>query len=159
MARLYGRAVGGNRCHDNIPHGHWKSMTMISSIRIDGQTECMVFDGATTRVTFEEYITKFLCPTLRTGDIVIMDNLSAHKSIKVKEAIEACKASLCYLPPYSPDLNPIENMWSKIKQLLRGLKRRTWLELQNGIAWALSKISPDDAKGWFKHSGYRYSHQ
>ena len=156
MTRLYERAMGGNRCLDNVPHGHWKSMTMLSSMRIDGQTECLVFDGALTREIFDKYIIEFLCPALRPGDIVILDNLPAHKSVKAKEAIEACGASLLYLPPYSPDLNPIENMWSKIKQLLRGLKKRTWLELQNGIAWALSKISPEDALGWFKHCGYRY---
>lgn len=118
MTRLRGRSRGGSRCHGNAPQGHWKTLTMLSSIRLDGSTECLVIDGAMDRAMFLEYIKQILCPTLRPNDIVIMDNLSAHKNIDVAKAISTCGAELLYLPAYSPDLNPIENMWSKVKQLL-----------------------------------------
>ncbi|MDL2271524.1 IS630 family transposase [Desulfovibrio sp. OttesenSCG-928-I05] len=120
MARLRGRSYGGSRCHASAPCGHWKTLTMLSSIRLDGSTECIVIDGAMDKAMFEQYIVQVLCPALRPNDIVIMDNLSAHKNPEVAVHIKNCGAELLYLPVYSPDLNPIENMWSKVKQLLRG---------------------------------------
>jgi len=154
MTRLRGRARGGSRCHASTPCGHWKTVTMLSSIRLDGRTECIVVDGAMDRAMFSEYIAQILCPTIRPGDIVIMDNLSAHKNPDVAEHIKQCGAELLYLPPYSPDLNPIENMWSKVKQLLRGMEMRTYDTLQKGIANALDLVCESDALGWFKNCGY-----
>ena len=129
-------------------------MTMISSIKYDGTTRCMVVDGATDRYVFEAYIKKVLCPALKAGDIVVMDNLPAHKTINIRRYIEEKGAMVLYLPSYSPDLNPIENMWSKVKQLLKGLEERTWGGLEKAIGWALDQISSRDASGWFKHCGY-----
>jgi transposase len=127
---------------------------MLSSIRLDGSTECIVVDGAMDRAMFLEYIDQILCPTLRPNDIVIMDNLSAHKNPEVAMHIKKHGAELLYLPAYSPDLNPIENMWSKVKQLLRGMETRTYDALEKGIASALELVCASDAQGWFKHCGY-----
>ncbi len=154
MTRLRGRSRGGSRCHASAPHGHWKTLTMLSSIRLDGSSECIVVDGAMDREMFIEYIVQILCPTLRPNDIVIMDNLSAHKSPKVAEHIRKSGAELLYLPAYSPDLNPIENMWSKVKQLLRGMEARAYGTLEKGIAHALDRVCASDAQGWFKKCGY-----
>lgn len=157
MTRLYGRALKGQRCYGHAPNGHWKSMTILSSVNNEGESQCMVVDGATDRYVFEAYIQKVLCPALKSGDIVIMDNLPAHKTKNIRKYIEECGAKLLYLPPYSPDFNPIENMWSKIKQLLKGLEERTWSGLEKAIGWALDQVSASDALGWFKNCGYRQS--
>jgi len=127
---------------------------MLSSVRLDGSTECIVVDGAMDKAMFAEYITQILCPTLRPNDIVIMDNLSVHKNHKIAECIKECGAELLYLPPYSPDLNSIEHMWSKVKQLLRGMETRTHETLEKGIAEALDLVCANDAQGWFKNCGY-----
>lgn len=154
MTRLYGRAMAGQRAVDNTPSGHWHTTTMISSIRLDGSTACMVVDGATTRDIFEAYIEHILLPTLKAGDIVVLDNLSAHKSQKIHDLIESVGAELWYLPAYSPDLNPIEKMWSKVKSILRTLKARTKETLIEAIAKALDMVTAGDAKGWFEACGY-----
>jgi transposase len=154
MTRLYGRAMAGRRAMDDTPSGHWSTTTMISSVRFDGSTACMVVDGATTQDIFEAYIEHILLPTLTAGDIVILDNLSAHKSQRTRELIESVGAQLWYLPAYSPDLNPIEKMWSKIKSILRTLKARTKDILIRAIAQALDRITDNDAKGWFESCGY-----
>jgi len=154
MTRLRGRSRAGTRCHASAPCGHWKTLTMLSSIRLDGSTECIVTDGAMDKAMFSEYITQILCPTLRPNDIVIMDNLSAHKNPKIAEYIKERGADLVYLPPYSPDLNPIENMWSKVKQLLRGMEAQTYESLEKGIAKALDLVCEGDARSWFKNCGY-----
>ena len=154
MTRLYGRAKAGQRVVDNVPAGHWRTTTMISSVRLDGSTACMVVDGATNKEVFQAYVQHILLPTLKTGDIVVMDNLSAHKNKKIKDLIESVGAELWFLPPYSPDLNPIEKMWSKIKAMLRALKARTEKALINAIAKALEAVTTSDAKGWFESCGY-----
>lgn len=154
MTRLYGRALHGERCHDSAPNGHWEAVTVLSSIRLDGTTECIVFDGAVDRKMFNEYIKSILAPSLRPGDIVVMDNLSAHKSDEAYNAIKKKQADLLFLPAYSPDLNPIEKMWSKVKQLLRGMKARTNDDLFAGVGKALDRVSANDAQGWFKSCGY-----
>lgn len=154
MTRLYGRAKNGTRAVDTAPGGHWNTTTMISSVRLDGSTVPMVVNGATNKDVFKVYIEKFLLPTLSKGDIVILDNLSAHKGKEIEELIESAGAKLWYLPPYSPDLNPIENMWSKVKAILRKLKARTEQELILAIAKALERVTPQDVKGWFKSCGY-----
>ena len=154
MTRLYGRAKAGQRIVDNVPAGHWCTTTMISSVRLDGSTACMVIDGATNKEVFQAYVQHILLPTLKTGDIVVMDNLSAHKNKKIKDLIESVGAEVWFLPPYSPDLNPIEKMWSKIKTMLRALKARTEKALINAIAKALEAVTTSDAKGWFESCGY-----
>ena len=157
MTRLYGRAKAGQRVVDNAPAGHWCTTTMISSVRLDGSTACMVVDGATNKEVFQAYVQHILLPTLKSGDIVVMDNLSAHKNKEVKEMIESVGAQLWYLPPYSPDLNPIEKMWSTIKSILRSFKARTQQVLIKAIAQALEAITASDAKGWFESCEYTFS--
>jgi transposase len=154
MTRLYGRAKNGARVVDATSGGHWSTTTMISSIRLDGSTAPMVVNGATNKEVFKVYVEKFLLPTLNKGDVIILDNLSAHKNKEIRELIESAGADLWYLPPYSPDLNPIEKMWSKVKSILRKLKARTEAELVTAIAQALGHVTPQDVKGWFKSCGY-----
>lgn len=154
MTRLRGRSKHGNRCFAFAPHGHWSTTTMISSIRLDGSTQCLAIQGGTTKEVFREYISSILCPVLHPGDVVIVDNLSAHKDAKVKELIENRGASIVFLPAYSPDLNPIEKMWSKVKEKLRSLAPRTYEDLIKAIGTALRAVTPQDAKGWFRSCGY-----
>ncbi len=154
MTRLYGRAMAGQRAIDDTPCGHWCTTTMISSVRLDGSTACMIVDGATTKGIFEAYIEQVLLPTIKAGDIVVLDNLSAHKSRQARQLIESVGAELWYLPAYSPDLNPIEKMWSKIKSILRTLKARTKEALIHAVAKALEMVTAGDAKGWFGSCGY-----
>ncbi len=157
MTRLRGRGRRGQRVHDHAPHGHWNTTTMIGSIRLDGMTSCMAIDGATTGEVFRAYVRHVLCPTLRQGDIVIADNLSVHKDRGSEALIKACGASLEFLPPYSPDFNPIEKMWSKVKTHLRASKARTQHKLFIAIGNALETITPKDAKGYFFSCGYTTS--
>jgi len=154
MTRLYGRAKEGRRAVDYTPSGHWCTTTMISSVRLDGSTACMVVDGATTKDVFMVYVEQILLPTLKVGDIVVLDNLSAHKNQEVGELIKSVGAELWFLPPYSPDLNPIEKMWSKIKSILRTLKARTEKALIDAIAKALDAVTANDVKEWFGSCGY-----
>ena len=127
---------------------------MLSSIRLDGKTESVLFEGAVDRKMFEAYIEQILGPSLRPGDIVIMDNLASHKSQVAQEFVESLSASFLFLPAYSPDFNPIEKMWSKIKQILRSLQARTREELFDAIAKALNMVTAVDAQGWFASCGY-----
>lgn len=153
MSRLYGRALQGQRCYDQAPC-RWKTVTILSSIRLDGEIESVVFEGAVDRKMFDAYIQHILGPSLRPGDIVILDNLSSHKSLVAQEIVQSRAAKYLFLPAYSPDFNPIEKMWSKVKQILRGIKARTRDELFEAIAKALDKVSSEDAKGWFQSCGY-----
>ena len=153
MVRLYGRSQKGQRCFDKAPH-KWKTITMLSSVRSDGHTEALVFKGALNRDIFEIYVEKILAPSLRPGDIVVMDNLSAHQSPKVEKIIRSRHAELRFLPPYSPDLNPIEKMWSKVKQILRGMMARAEDALFDAIGTALSRVTASDAEGWYRACGY-----
>jgi transposase len=157
MTRLRGRAREGARVMDSVPHGHWYTTTMISSIRLDGTSACMAVDGATDKDVFREYVRRVLVPTLRPGDIVVLDNLSAHKDSEALELIESAQAALRFLPPYSPDLNPIEKMWSKVKAFLRSAKARTQEELCEAIGAGLRTVTLQDAKGWFQSCGYTAS--
>ena len=154
MTRLRGRAPRGQRLVASCPHGHWQTTTMISSVRLDGSSACMTIDGATNTEVFQAYVREILVPTLRAGDIVIMDNLGAHKNDATLALIIAAGAQPRFLPPYSPDLNPIEMMWSKVKALLRAAAARSHATLLHEIAQALAKVTPDDAKNWFAHCGY-----
>lgn len=154
MTRLRGRILGGARLLDSAPHGHWCTTTMISSIRLDGTCACMAVAGPTDRDVFREYVRLVLVPSLRPGDIVVLDNLSAHGDNETQKLIESAQAQLLFLPPYSPDLNPIEKMWSKIKAFLRAIKARNQEELYVAIAAALKTVTSQDAVGWFFSCGY-----
>jgi transposase len=156
MTRLCGRCKGGERLLDAAPHGHWETTTMIGCLGGDGSTALMVIEGPTDAAVFRAYIKHVLVPTLRPGEIVALDNLSSHKGPEIREMIEAVGAELWYLPPYSPDLNPIEKMWSKVKELLRGYKARSPEELYRAIRRALKQVTAQDAAGWFESCGYRY---
>ena len=154
MTRLYGRAPKNQRVIDFVPDTRFCSTTVLSSIRLEGTIVPCVFEGALNGKIFVSYIEQFLAPTLKEGDIVIMDNLSSHKVKGVAEAIEKAGAKILYLPPYSPDLNPIEMMWSKVKALLRKAKVRAKEHLSSAIADALRSVALSDIYGWFKHDGY-----
>lgn len=154
MTRRYGRAYRGRRVRDRAPSGHWETTTMLSSIRADGTQASLSVCGATDALIFREYVRQVLAPSLRPGDIVIMDNLSAHKDEAALRLIEEAGASVEFLPPYSPDLNPIEKMWSKVKAVLRQLKARTQQDLEQAIGQALATVTPQDALAWFKSCGY-----
>ncbi len=154
MARLYGRSPKGTRCEASIPHGHWKTRTFVGGLREGGMTAPMVLDGAMDGVAFHAWIEQALAPTLAFGDIVVMDNLPAHKPEHVRRAIEAAGAELRYLPAYSPDLNPIENAFAQLKAFLKKAAARTIPALDQAIADALSKITAQDCKGYFKNAGY-----
>ncbi len=156
MTRLRGRAPRGKRCHASAPAGHWKTTTMISSVRFDGSTAAMTIEAATDTEVFQSYVREVLCPTLRPGDIVIMDNLAAHKNETTLRLITQAGAKVRFLPAYSPDLNPIEKMWSKIKSLLRSAKARTIDALISEIGAALAKVSDKDVRGWFVSCGYSF---
>lgn len=156
MTRLYGRCKGGGRLVDATPHGHWETTTMIGALGAEGSTALMVIEGATDAAVFRAYVKHVLTPTLRPGEIVVMDNLSSHKGPEIREMIEAAGADLWYLPPYSPDLNPIEKMWSKVKAHLRRLKPRGTEEIHDAVRQALKTITLQDAHGWFESCGYCY---
>ena len=154
MTRLRGRALGGQRLLARIPHGHYQTSTLISAIRLEGPCAPWLFEGPMNGEMFLAWVRQGLALTLRPGDVVILDNLSTHKIRGVREAIEAVGARLLYLPPYSPDFNPIEPMWSKIKQILRGHNPRTENELLQAAKTAFSSISTADCKGFFFSAQY-----
>ena len=138
----------------SAPHGHWHTTTMIASIRLDGASACMAIEGATDTAVFQAYVRRVLCPTPRAGDIVIMDNLAPHKNESTLALIAAAGATVRFLPAYSPDLNLIEKMWSKVKQSLRSAEARTREKLVEAIASALQTVTPEDARGWLASCGY-----
>jgi transposase len=154
FSRLYGRSPIGERLFDYVPDCRWETMTVLSSLRLDGTTETLVFEGALNGEMFKGYVEECLAPSLKKGDVVIMDNLSSHKVEGLREIVEERGARIEYLPPYSPDLNPVENMWSKIKSQLRKTKERCKEILFEAIGAALRTITKQDAKGWFEHCGY-----
>ena len=150
MTRLWGRCRGGRRLHDAVPGGHWKMLTILGALNTQGMLASMTVEAATDREIFLAFLDQVLCPKLRPGDTVVMDNLSAHKVAGVREAIEAAGARLLYLPPYSPDLNPIEKAWSKRKTLLRQTKARSPEALHQAVAQLLPAIRPQDPQAWFR---------
>lgn len=156
MTRLYGRAPIGERCHDHTPHGHWKTTTLLSAMRLDGVIESatVIYDGPINRVTFEGYVEQYLTPSLRAGDVVVMDNLSAHKSPAVVDTIESAGATVWYLPPYSPDLNPIEKLWSKVKAWLRRVAARTFDAIGQALVDALRAVTPGECANYLRSCGY-----
>lgn len=156
MTRLRGRAPRGKRLVASCPHGHWRSTTIIGAVRLDGSTACTTIDGATNTQTFRDYVRTVLVPTLRSGDIVVLDNLAPHKSAETCALITATGATVRFLPAYSPDLNPIELMWSKIKALLRRAEARTLPDLLKAIAAATKEVTAADTMNWFAHCGYSF---
>lgn len=154
MTRRYGRSVGKTRVVDKVPCNTPTNTTVVSSIRLDGTYAYEVIDGSIKVESFVEYIKNTLIPTLRVGDIVIMDNLKVHKTSTVSGLISAVGATVLYLPPYSPDFNPIEKMWSKMKTYLRKWKIRMKSSLAEGVKKALSLVTPSDCEGWYSCSGY-----
>lgn len=154
MARLRGRSPRGTRCVGAVPYGHWKTTTFISALRHNALSAPMVTDGPMNGALFLAYVRTFLCPTLHPGDIVIADNLSSHKVAGVREAIETVGATLCYLPPYSPDLNPIEKLFAKLKALLRKAALRTVDTLWTKLGELLDAFSAQECRNYFASCGY-----
>jgi transposase len=156
MARRYGRCPRGERLLSSAPWGHWKTTTFVAALRIGEVTAPCVLDGPMDGESFRAYVEQCLVPTLRQGDIVVMDNLASHKVAGIKQAIEGAGAELRYLPPYSPDLNPIEQLFAKIKALLQKAAARTYDALITAIADALTKVAPTECGNYLANSGYRH---
>ncbi|HSM42626.1 MAG TPA: IS630 family transposase [Afifellaceae bacterium] len=154
MARLRGRAAKGERLRAGIPHGHWKTTTFVAGLRLTGMVAPMVLDGPINRVAFQAYVEQVLVPELEPGDVVVMDNLSSHKGVAVRAAIEAAGASLLYLPPYSPDSNPIENAFARLKALLRKAAERTVDGLWDAIGHLVEHFTPQECANYFAAAGY-----
>jgi transposase len=154
MARRYGRALQGRRLRVGIPHGHWKTTTFVAGLRMSGLAAPFVLDGPINRDAFETYVDKVLVPELRPGDVVVMDNLSSHKGPRVRAVIEAAGASLLYLPPDSPDFNPIEQAFARLKALLRKAAERTVEGLWTAIGRLVDLFAPDECARYFAAAGY-----
>lgn len=154
MTRRLGRCPRGQRLVASVPHGHWKTSTFLAALRTTGLTAPLVLDGAMNGAAFRAYVEQFLAPTLAPGDIVIMDNLGSHKVTGVRQAIEARGARLLYLPPYSPDLNPIEQSFAKLKALIRKAAARTRETLWNAIGDLITRFGPDECANYFTNAGY-----
>lgn len=154
MTRLHGRCAVGQRLVAKVPHGHWKTLTFVAGLRCDGIVAPCVFDRPINAVSFLAWVTKFLVPTLRRGDVVIMDNLSSHKAVAVRRAIRSAGALLMFLPPYSPDLNPIEQAFAKLKTLLRKENARTREQTEQCIGTLLDRITAQECANYFRDAGY-----
>lgn len=156
MTRLYGRAAVGDRCVDHTPHGHWKTMTLLGAMRLDGvmRDATAVYDGPMNRPTFVAYVEHCLVPSLRGGDVVVMDNLTSHKDPAVRMLIENAGAELWHLPAYSPDFNPIEKLWSKVKAWLRRVMAHTFDGVVGAIADALRAVDLNEYAAYFRSCGY-----
>jgi transposase len=156
MARRYGWSPRGERLVDAAPHGHWKTTTFLAGLRSTGIIAPLVLDGPMTGEAFLAYVRQFLAPELKPGDVVVMDNLAAHKGAGVAEAVKAAGASILYLPPYSPDVNPIEQVFAKLKALLRKAAARTRDTLWDTIGSLLDAFSPAECRNYLEHSGYAF---
>jgi transposase len=154
MSRLYGYALRGERLVDYVPHGHWKTTTFVGGLTTEGFIAPMVLDGAMNAAAFIAYIEQVLAKETRPEDLVILDNLSSHKTAGVQAALDRCGIDYRYLPPYSPDLNPIENAFSKLKRLVRSAVERTVEGLWNAIGRLLDQFRPDECRNYFRHCGY-----
>jgi transposase len=154
MTRLHGRTPRGQRLHAKVPYGHWKTMTFIAALRLDRIDAPCVLDRPVNRVRFLAYVSQFLAPTLRPGDIVVADNLGSHKNREVRRAIRAAGAKLFFLPPYSPDFNPIEQVFAKLKTLLRKAAERTVADTWKRIGKLLDEFNPAECANYLRNSGY-----
>ncbi len=151
LTRRYGRAPKGERVREAVPHGHWQVLTILGALSTKGVLASMTIESATDTDVFLAFVEHVLGPSLRPGQIVVMDNLAAHKRPKVRRLLAARRCRLWYLPPYSPDLNPIELAWSKLKTFLRGAKARLRSALEEAVAKGLRTITAQDARNWFRH--------
>jgi transposase len=154
MTRRYGWAPRPERVSEAVPAGHWRTLTVLAALTFDGILASMTIESPTDGDVFLAFLEQVLGPKLQPGHIVVLDNLVAHKIDGVRQLIESCGAQLMYLPPYSPDFNPIEQAWSKLKQLLRGVKARLLPQLKPAIAQAIAAITPQNAQAFFRHCGY-----
>lgn len=154
MTRLRGRCPVGERLVEKVPHGHWKTTTLIAALDHRGMRCSTTVDGAVNRDAFEAFVEQVLCPTLSPGDVVVLDNLSSHKGVRARALVEARGATLLFLPPYSPDLNPIELAFAKLKQLLRSARYRAVDALWNEVQHLLDRITASDAANFIRHCGY-----
>lgn len=154
MVRLYGRSARGTRLVDTSPHGHWKTSTFVAGLRADGMVAPTVFDGATNGELFQAYVEQALVPVLKPGDIVIMDNLASHKKPAVANAIGVAGATLMFIPPYSPDLNPIEQVFAKLKAMLRAMAVRSVDALWKALGSIIGCVSPEECRNFIRHAGY-----
>jgi transposase len=157
MTRTRGRAPLGERLVAAVPHGHWRTTTLIAALGHAGVRCATTLDGPVDRAAFEAFVVQVLVPALAPGDVVVMDNLSSHKGPRVRAMVEAAGGSVLYLPAYSPDLNPIELAFAKLKQLLRSAGHRTVDAMWSDVQRMLDRITADDARGFFRHCGYRYN--
>jgi transposase len=157
LVRTYGRSDCGTRCVGFAPQGHWKVMTAVAAIRLDGLTAPFTIDCPMDGEVFAAYVERVLVPTLRRGDVVVMDNLTAHKRPQIQQMIEAAGATVVYLPPYSPDFNPIEMIWSKVKGVLRTIAARSVDALHEAFGQAFAAVTRSDIRGCFRHCGYATS--
>lgn len=155
MTRLNSRSKRGRRAFGKAPRNHRVNLTVIGAIALDGVRAMMAYEGGTTKVAFLHFVREVLVPSLHQGDVVVMDNLRAHYADGVEEAINGAGASVLYLPPYSPELNPIEQTWSKLKSILRKIGARTLKTLAGALPLCRDKIRLSDIRGWFSHSGYQ----
>ena len=155
LLRRYGRSPRGTRLHDRTPCSHWQTHTVVAGLRVQGLTAAAVFDGPIDTDTFQAYVEQVLVPTLRRGDVVVLDNLAVHKQPAIRQAIEAAGAHLRFLPPYSPDFNPIEQAFAKLKAFLRAARPRTFDQVCALIAQALQLFAPSECVNYVRHSGYR----
>jgi transposase len=157
LVRRYGRSPRGTRLHDHAPCGHWETSTVIAGLRLETLTAAAVFDGPIDTVTFRAYVDQVLVPTLRPGDVVVLDNLAVHKQPEVRAAIEAVGAQLRFLPPYSPDFNPIEQAFAKLKAFLRAARPRSFPQVTALIGVALELFTPPECENYVRNCGYRVS--
>lgn len=154
MTRRRGWSLAGQRLVESIPGGHWRTYTLVQAVSVEETRAAMILDGPLNSVSFAGFCEQFLAPALECGDLVVLDNLSSHKSTAAVEAIESVGAKVIYLPPYSPDLNPIENVFSKIKQLIRGLRPKNWREIVQSVKQTLRQVTTEDLHNAFEHCGY-----
>jgi transposase len=159
LLRRYGRSPRGHRLRDHAPCGHWETSTVIAALRLNGVTAPAVFDGPIDKASFRAYVEQVLVPTLRPGDVVVLDNLAVHKQPEVRAAIEAVGAHLRFLPPYSPDFNPIEQAFAKLKAFLRAARPRSYDQVTKLMAIALERFTPIECANYIRHCGYRVAVQ
>lgn len=155
MTRLYGRAPRGQRVRESVPRNYGLQTSIISAVSLEGTQATMTVEGAVDTDTFNAYIEQVLRPTIRPGDVIVLDNLSAHRASRLEAVVEECGAQVLWLAPYSPDFSPIELMWSKIKTAVRATKARTAKELNDALVAALQLVTRSDCFGWFSHCGYQ----
>ncbi len=157
LTRLYARAIGGGRTTEAVPRNYGASTSMISTVGCSGVQATMLIEGSVDTLCFDAYCEQVLRPTLRVGDVIVLDNLGAHRASRIEEIAKDCGGRVIWLPPYSPDFSPIELMWSKLKAYLKKVKARTQTELEKAIAAALETITASDCSNWFRHCGYKVS--